>query len=268
MTDKTKVLVDAYDGPFGKVRIWRHADGSCSYFQDDAFHSRGDASGVSQFPYIHAMRAVLLGRGAKVIASIGGAGCNLATMLAREGARVTAVDLDPFAFEAARRHFGLAPEVECVVADGRAWLQQAAGTFDAIALDVYDGGGMPGHLFTREFFELASDRLVAGGTLVANVIIDNHRDPRADIVAAGLEAAGFPVQILDPGGEGDRNTLVVAGGMAGIRVPRGDEPRAMRMQLADMAWRLPVRARCARDDGPGLPPLSMTRPRSARSMAG
>ena len=58
-----------------------------------------------------------------------------------------------------------------VVADGRAYLLGDEGGWDAILLDAYaDQTAIPGHLYTREFLELARNRLGPGGTLYMNVV--------------------------------------------------------------------------------------------------
>ena len=86
-----------------------------------------------------------------------------ATGLKNHGLETTIVEIDPAVYDAARTYFGLADPGE-----GRVFLRDArrfiwdrkqaleAGAdlskFDVVIHDVFSGGGLPGHLFTLEFW--------------------------------------------------------------------------------------------------------------------
>jgi spermidine synthase len=79
------------------------------------------------------------------------------------------VEIDPAVVDAARRFFGFDPARHPVhVADGRAFLGQGGGVYDAIVVDALRGIDLPYHLLTREFFALARSRLHRDGVLVVN----------------------------------------------------------------------------------------------------
>ena len=69
--------------------------------------------------------------------------------------------------------------------DGRAYLVRHVGMNDAIVLDAFvDRAGMPAHLHTREFFELARSRLAEdGGAFYLNLIVP----PRPDKLVVRVE---------------------------------------------------------------------------------
>ena len=85
------------------------------------------------------------------------------TALKNHGFEATVVEIDPAVYDAARTYFGLPDPGE-----GRVFLQDARGftwdrkqklesgedlpKFDVVIHDVFTGGGVPGHLFTSEFW--------------------------------------------------------------------------------------------------------------------
>lgn len=85
------------------------------------------------------------------------------TALRNHGIGTTIVEIDPAVYVAARTYFGL-PDP----GDGKIFLQDARGfirrrkqkleagedlpKFDVVIHDVFSGGGVPGHLFTSEFW--------------------------------------------------------------------------------------------------------------------
>jgi spermidine synthase len=77
------------------------------------------------------------------------------------------VEVDPDVARIARERF----DVRCkiVVDDGRAFLQRDPRRFDALVLDVFSGGDVPPHLFTREAFELAANSISPGGIFVVHL---------------------------------------------------------------------------------------------------
>lgn len=88
----------------------------------------------------------------------------VATGLRNYGVETTIVEIDPAVYDAARTYFGLPDPGE-----GRVFLQDARAftwrwrrklelgdslrKFDVVIHDVFSGGGVPGHLFTVEFWD-------------------------------------------------------------------------------------------------------------------
>lgn len=107
-----------------------------------------------------------------------GLGTGIATTaLKTHGLETTIVEIDPAVYEAARTYFGLPDPGE-----GRVFLRDARGfiwdrkqklesgddlpKFDVVIHDVFSGGGLPGHLFTLEFWNDLKDTLKEDGVAV------------------------------------------------------------------------------------------------------
>ncbi len=112
---------------------------------------------------------------------------------------VHAVDVDPAVVDVAERFFGLpvSPRLDVEVADGRTYLRSTESTFDVIVVDAYNSGRygntIPFQLTTREFFEIARERLSPGGVLMYNVIEPADEPDSAFLFALvkTMSAAGF-----------------------------------------------------------------------------
>lgn len=83
---------------------------------------------------------------------------------------VDAVEIDAELTELGRRFFDLHnPRMHVFAEDARPWLERSGGDYNAIMVDAYRQPYIPFYLATREFFELALDRLVPGGVAIVNV---------------------------------------------------------------------------------------------------
>jgi hypothetical protein len=91
--------------------------------------------------------------------------------------------------------------------DARPWLRASEGGYDAIFVDAYRQPYIPFYLATREFFELARERLAPGGVVVVNAGHPEGNDDLEKVLAATM-AAEFPTVVRDPIEE--TNTLLVA----------------------------------------------------------
>jgi spermidine synthase len=84
--------------------------------------------------------------------------------------RVDAVEIDPELTAIGRRLFDLrGPNLHTHTADARPWLRATKRRFDVIYVDAYRQPYIPFYLATREFFELAKQRLNPGGMVMVNV---------------------------------------------------------------------------------------------------
>ncbi len=83
-----------------------------------------------------------------------------------------AVELDPDVVDVAYRFFELPRDerLNVEVEDGRRFLVQNEGPWDAIVVDAFYSDSIPFHLATNEFLELARSRLAPGGVVVTNII--------------------------------------------------------------------------------------------------
>jgi spermidine synthase len=121
--------------------------------------------------------------------------------------RVDAVEIDGELTDLGRRYFDLRnPRMRTFAEDARPWLERSAGGYDAIMVDAYRQPYIPFYLATREFFELARDRLAPGGMVIVNV---GHPEGSVSLerVLGKTMAAAFPRVLRYP--IEDTNTLLL-----------------------------------------------------------
>ncbi|HZP33684.1 MAG TPA: fused MFS/spermidine synthase [Candidatus Acidoferrales bacterium] len=111
---------------------------------------------------------------------IGGGAYSVPKALLRElpTARVDVVDIEPSLFSLAQQYFKVSEtaQLHSYVEDGRRFLRNTNKKYDLIFSDVYYSFfSVPPHFGTREFFELAKDRLSPNGILIVNMIGDLSR---------------------------------------------------------------------------------------------
>jgi cyclopropane fatty-acyl-phospholipid synthase-like methyltransferase len=220
--------------------------GKVSYWQKEYHQSAADASGVSTADYIHAMYFFLQQAQCRDVLMIGCGGGTLATMLHRSGVRVTVVDIHKMSFDIARGYFHMPDGIDCHVADGIAYLKRYAYRHDAIVLDAFGAGGMPDKFKSPAFFQLARSRLAARGALfLMNVIVDDDDDSTPDDLVRIMRGQWARVRLLDTDGWVDRNAVIAAGAVTGLKKPvvlmppRPGAPKLAR-ELAILDWR-PIR---------------------------
>ncbi len=100
-----------------------------------------------------------------------------------------------------------APRLKVHTADARPFLRRAKdGTYDAIFIDAYRQPYIPFYLATREFFELAQDRLAPGGAVVVNVGHPERSSKLERTISTTMESV-FHTVVRDP--IQDTNSLVL-----------------------------------------------------------
>ena len=104
------------------------------------------------------------------------------------GITVHAVDIEPAVMPLARKHFGFTGEA--TVADGREFLDRTDRRFDAIVLDVFQGGAVPKQLYTKEAFARMRQCLTDDGLLTVH-LVSRPRHPATAAVAHTLTTV-FP----------------------------------------------------------------------------
>jgi spermidine synthase len=173
------------------------------------------------------------------IAILGNAGGTVARAFGHFFPRtaVDAVEIDAELTELGRRYLDLRnPRMRTFVEDARPWLQRSDGGYDAIMVDAYRQPYIPFYLATREFFELARDRLAPGGLAIVNV---GHPEGTRELerVLGRTMTAAFPRVLRYP--IEDTNTLLVAGegsfSGARLRANLGTLPPPLRPQAREAA---------------------------------
>jgi spermidine synthase len=122
---------------------------------------------------------------------------------------IDAVEIDGALFDIGRRYFGLRPRPQLRehTDDARPFLRATDQRFDAIFLDTYRQPYIPFYLTTREFFQLAHDRLNPGGAVLINVGHPESSDRLEKVLTATLQTV-FAHVVRDPVKR--ENTILVA----------------------------------------------------------
>jgi spermidine synthase len=138
--------------------------------------------------------------------------------------RFDAVELDGELTDLGRRFFDLQnPRMHTYTEDARPFLEHSQARYDVIMVDVYRQPYVPFYLTTREFFELARDRLAPGGSVIVNVGHPEGNDDLERVLGRTMEEA-FPTVLRYP--IEDTNTLLfgseapASGGALRAAIPR------------------------------------------------
>src|SRR5579884_3092849 len=179
------IVLEELDTEFGNIRVTRSKnDGTCTYYQDDCFHSQVNTDGISTCGYVHVMHSIVRQSGARNVLMIGCAGGTLGTMLHHLGCQVTVVDINHHAFTLARKYFQMPEEIQCIADDGYSYLHKTDQHYGAIAIDAIDSDGtVPEQFTTENFFQVARKVLRPSGVVVMNAMIAHDMDMLADSIA-------------------------------------------------------------------------------------
>ena len=145
------------------------------------------------------------------IAILGNAGGTVARAFGHyfPATAVDAVEIDGELTELGRRFFDLRnPRMRTFAEDARPWLERAEGGYDAIMVDAYRQPYIPFYLTTREFFELAAERLAVGGVVIVNVGHPKDSDELERVLGRTMSTA-FPTVLRYP--IEATNTLLLGG---------------------------------------------------------
>src|SRR5207244_10601817 len=99
---------------FGVIKLhFRKRTRTLTYEQKGGWQSRADVNGISLDAHIHALYGLVLQHAGKSILMIGCGGGTFGTMLAREGRRVTLVEIDLVSLVIVQRDVGLTRMICC-----------------------------------------------------------------------------------------------------------------------------------------------------------
>jgi spermidine synthase len=166
---------------------------------------------------------------------------------------VDSVELDPAVVDVAKRFFEVKEDARqrIIVQDGRVYLRRAEVKYDLIIMDAYFAEGIPFHLATKEFLEIARDHLNPGGVIAANIIgAIEGGNSRLFRALYKTYASVFPGLYPFAMGYGPRNTtetrtiMLIATSRGGLRAE--DIHAAAKRLRAEGRVRLPL-DRYARD---------------------
>jgi spermidine synthase len=125
--------------------------------------------------------------------------------------QIDGVEIDPELERVGLEYFDMGSNERLTVhsEDARPWLRRSDGGYDVIMVDAHRQPYIPFYLATREFFELARDRLAPGGVVVVNAGHPEGNDDLEQVLSATMEEI-FPTVLRDP--IEPTNTLLIGTG--------------------------------------------------------
>lgn len=247
--------IASYNSNFGQLQVFDDVVGGRRYFLNDYLQQNTcdpvARQSTSLFTYaLHGLARLHAPRIDDVLCI--GLGIGMVPMqFAREGARVTVVEINPDVIPMAQAHFGFEPEkMRVIVGDGRQFLNTAAGQYDAVILDAFLGDSAPTHLMSREAFTAIRRVLKPDGVLVINSLGDF--EPGRDFMTASLDRtlrAVFGATAMRATGNG--NVFHVATPAAELREHGSVDLEAVHPDLRDAVSELLAAVRTI-DPGKGI----------------
>lgn len=120
---------------------------------------------------------------------------------------IDGVEIDGELTDIGREYFDMNnPRLTTYTDDARPFLRRTDARYDAILVDAYRQPYIPFYLATKEFFELAAERLRPGGLVMVNVGHPRGSDDLEKVLSRTM-AEVFPTVLRDPAE--DTNTLLI-----------------------------------------------------------
>jgi spermidine synthase len=153
---------------------------------------------------------VLYPQETKRVLMIGLGGGSISTYLGRAMPElpIDTVEIDPGVVTAAKKYFGIreTDKVRYLEGDGRVFLNRRKDTYDLILVDAFQGGYVPFHLLTKEFYALLKQRLTPNGAAAFNV----HDGTKLYASTLLTLASVFASVHLYPSGDGEVIAIATA----------------------------------------------------------
>jgi spermidine synthase len=175
------------------------------------------------------------GAAPRSIAVLGNAGGTVARAVGHYWPQtlIDGVEIDGEVSDLGRRWFDMqAPRLRVFTEDARPFLRRTDERYDAILVDAYRQPYIPFYMSTKEFFELARDRLRPGGRVIINVGHPEDSDTLEKVLTATMHEA-FASAVRVPAYStntilvgGDRGLAPASLGPAVTRLPPDLQPRA------------------------------------------
>ncbi|MBN1954474.1 MAG: fused MFS/spermidine synthase [Anaerolineae bacterium] len=152
---------------------------------------------------------------------------------------IDGVEIDPEIVHVGQEFFAMdEPNLNVVVADGRAFLSRSTLTYSVVGIDAYRLPYIPWHLTTVEFFQAVRDHLAEDGVVAINVGRTPGDDRLVETIAATLAGVFPSVHAIDV--PASFNTIIVAtvqpSEAENLLANRPLMADATLQQIADEAW--------------------------------
>jgi spermidine synthase len=170
----------SHDGVYEKIVIFDgvYSGRPARFLQQDTSHSAGMYLESDELAYdytkYYALHQVFAPKVDRALV-LGGGAYSIPKALLQElpRAKVDVSEIEPSLVPLSKKYFGLqdSPRLTHYIEDGRRMLHDTPHRYDFIFSDVYHSMySIPAHFTTKEFMQLAHERLQPGGVFVANLI--------------------------------------------------------------------------------------------------
>lgn len=202
-------IIARFSGPTGEIRILEErATGARLYCEGGVNQSRVLAGGASGIAYVTLMGDLMAGQGDVLLLGCGGG--NLASMLHRQGRRVTVVDTNALSFQLARTFFWMPQGVECITRDMREYVRTEPRRFSAIGIDVGGPRFSYPKVLDPETVAHARNLLSPGGRITINISCVEPSDTMPYRIADVFAATGLGVWVYKENDPEEVNAIVLA----------------------------------------------------------
>jgi len=200
-------LIQAEDSRYGRIQVLGQAEQATFYHNGLKSFTTPDPASAEEAVHFALLQRPAAGR----ILLVGGGGDVLAEILKYPNARIDYVELDPAVIRIARAHLEPGgrnpfddPRVALRFADGRAFLERAEGTFEAVLVDLPEPAtAQLNRYYSIEFFRAVRERLDPDGVFSFRVpSAENYQSPALRRFLGALRTtlkAVFPEVRVVPG---------------------------------------------------------------------
>jgi spermidine synthase len=220
-------VIEEVETPYQYARVVEEPDGDRRLELNEgqavhSFHRPGSYLTGDYWDEFLVLPFAVSGRPPRAVAILGNGGGTTARALGRffPRTKVDAVEIDPALTRLGRRYFALRnPRMRVFHEDARPFLRRKDRRYDAILVDVYRQPYIPFYLATREFFELARERLRPGGSVIVNVGHPEGEDELEEVLSATMGTV-FATVRRDPSEATNTLVLATAGRVSRERLER------------------------------------------------
>ena len=158
---------------FGLLQVLENQSGTRRYYLNDYLiqntYDPKEKKSLALFTYALHDLAVAYSPKIESVLCIGMGVGIVPSEFARDGVKVDVVEINEAVVPVARDLFNCATDhMRIEIGDGRYFLNQSKGQYDAVILDAFLGDSSPSHLMTRQAFEAIKRVLKPNGVLVMN----------------------------------------------------------------------------------------------------
>lgn len=213
------------NSPFGLMQVVRaHATPQIALLNDFLMQNSCDATNgqsLLAFTYLEHQLTRAYRSNVHSVLVIGMGVGSVPTAFAKDGARVTAVEINPEYVDLGQKYFFLDTNLfDIVIGDGRHFVHRTTNRYDAVILDAFLGDSPPSHLMTREAFTSVKEVLNDGGLFVMNCFGDFALTPDDFFLASMEKTLGTVFRSVRMHSTSNGNVIIVSSTVEDMQMVR------------------------------------------------